>query len=165
MVAVRPWLQRDPSSDGEISMWSHSFRVVALLLGLIATTTRGTERTVDFVAEIQPLLKARCHSCHGAEKSEAGLRLDIRDRALAGGDSGRAIDDQSSSSPLLDRIRSNDPDLRMPPEGKPLTDAEVSLIAKWIDEGAHWPDGLDPVEKEHWAYQPIQASGLPADCR
>ncbi len=44
-----------------------------------------------FEAKIRPLLLARCQSCHGPEKQEAGLRLDSRASILKGGDSGPAI--------------------------------------------------------------------------
>ncbi len=40
---------------------------------------------VDFQRQIQPLLEARCHSCHGAQQQLGGLRLDSREVALAGG--------------------------------------------------------------------------------
>ncbi|NDB74584.1 MAG: hypothetical protein EB141_02890, partial [Verrucomicrobia bacterium] len=33
---------------------------------------------VDFVKDIQPLLAAKCHACHGLEKQKGGLRLDIK---------------------------------------------------------------------------------------
>src|SRR3989337_2823918 len=51
----------------------------------------AAERTVDFATDIQPLLRKNCHSCHGAEHQEGGLRLDQKKRALEGGDNGAAI--------------------------------------------------------------------------
>lgn len=48
----------------------------------------------------------------------------------------------------------------MPEEGEPLTDAEAELLAKWIDAGADWPDGLvlreaSKADKSWWAYQKL----------
>ncbi len=28
----------------------------------------------------------------------------------------------------------------MPAKGDPLTDAEIALVGRWIDQGAPWPD-------------------------
>lgn len=44
-----------------------------------------------FVRTIEPLVRSKCVTCHGAEKQEAGLRLDSLAAALKGGDSGPAI--------------------------------------------------------------------------
>ncbi|MDG2383689.1 MAG: DUF1553 domain-containing protein [Pirellulaceae bacterium] len=124
-----------------------------------------TAATIDFTSQIQPIFRSRCYSCHGFETSEAGLRLDQKQLAFSGGDSGHAISPgQSGKSPLISRITSHDPDQRMPPEGKPLSAKEVSLLTKWIDAGAIWPDGIDPADpaKSHWAYQPIASPALPS---
>lgn len=119
---------------------------------------------VDFVRDVQPLLKARCFKCHGAETQKGGLRLDVRARALTGGDSGTAIvAGQSGTSPLVERISSSDPAEMMPPAGERLTAAQVELIKKWIDQGACWPD--DAAGKlelvKHWSFQPIVRPRVP----
>ena len=49
------------------------------------------ERTIDFARDIRTLFAKHCFSCHGPESEESGLRLDARERALAGGDYGPAI--------------------------------------------------------------------------
>ena len=60
---------------------------------------------VDFIHQVQPILKESCYSCHGPEKSKGGLRLDVKARALKGGDSGPAIvAGNSSQSTLIARI-------------------------------------------------------------
>ena len=38
---------------------------------------------IDFGKHIEPLLRGTCLSCHGPEEQEGGLRLDLKDRALA----------------------------------------------------------------------------------
>ena len=48
-------------------------------------------RNVEFTKDIQPLLAKRCYECHGADKQESGLRLDQKDKALAGADSGPVL--------------------------------------------------------------------------
>ena len=124
-----------------------------------------TQQAVDFVRQIQPILKARCYACHGAETNEAGLRLDIRENAFAGSDEHRVImQGDSDSSLLIRRIVSEEEGERMPPEGKPLSESEIELLKRWIDLGASWPDGVDPeaFDREHWAYQRVAAEAVPA---
>ncbi|MBX3435905.1 MAG: PSD1 domain-containing protein [Planctomycetaceae bacterium] len=113
----------------------------------------------DFLNEVRPLLESRCFECHGADAREAGLRLDRKSLALSGGDSGQVIlPGKSAESPLIQRISSDDPATRMPPDGDPLTTEQITLLKSWIDTGAAWPDGVDaPKEPSpHWAYQPIR---------
>ena len=123
-----------------------------------------TELSVDFVRQIQPILKSRCYGCHSAEKSEAGLRLDIKENAFAGSDEHRVImRGDGESSLLIRRIRSEDEGERMPPEGKPLSELEIERLKRWIDSGAPWPDGVDPeaFDREHWAYQRVAGVAPP----
>src|SRR6186713_2820600 len=125
-----------------------------VLLALVLLAPRGWEifaadpasRAVDFATEIQPLFQKNCISCHGPEHQEGGLRLDQRQRALTGGDSGAEIvAGKSAESRLVRVIAGTDEDFGlMPPKGKgkPLTPEEIGLIRAWIDQGAKWPDDL-----------------------
>lgn len=79
----------------------------------------------DFAREVRPLLSNRCFKCHGPDEDhqEAGLRLDVREVALAELDSGtRAIvPGHPDDSELIARITSTDPDLVMPPRHTKVT--------------------------------------------
>lgn len=99
-------------------------------------------RSVDFWERIHPLLEARCLGCHQGGQPKGGLHLDTRSGALAGGDGeGPAIvPGKVAESPLLRRVRSTDPDERMPPQGQPLTAAEIAALETWIESGAAWPE-------------------------
>lgn len=122
------------------------------------------KQTVTFVKDVQPILQKRCFGCHGPKKQEAGLRLDVRAAALAGGDEGISIViKDSAKSSLIHRVAGVDPDLRMPPEGDPLSEAEVGILRAWIDQGLDWPAEADggPIQSDHWAYQPIIAHDPP----
>lgn len=96
---------------------------------------------VDYFEQVRPLLEARCYDCHQGGKAQGSLRLDDHVSALTGGDyDGPAIvPGDIDSSALIDRITSDDPDVVMPPKGDPLTDEEVALLLRWIQEGAVWP--------------------------
>ena len=113
-----------------------------------------------YLRQIRPVLQERCVACHGALKQEAGLRLDTVASMLTGGDSGAAVERNSDdTSLLLQRISSKDASERMPPEGEPLSQEQVSLIKTWIGAGAAAPENEIPEEdpRNHWAFQsPVQ---------
>ncbi|NBR85715.1 MAG: DUF1553 domain-containing protein [Verrucomicrobia bacterium] len=121
---------------------------------------------VDFVKDIQPLLAAKCHACHGLEKQKGGLRLDIKAAALAGGDHGPVvIPGKSAESKLVHAVARLTPDGAMPPkEAERFSPAEIGRIRAWIDAGAIWPDdGKVAVKKsDHWAYQPVKRPTVPS---
>ncbi|RMF41921.1 MAG: DUF1553 domain-containing protein [Planctomycetota bacterium] len=110
---------------------------------------------VDFAQEVQPLLARRCYACHGPDQQEGGFRFDDRDTLVVEADSGEVpiVPGDPGASELLRRIRSDDDSERMPPEGKPLTEAEVALLEAWIAGGAEFT--------RHWAFQPVQRHRLP----
>jgi len=99
---------------------------------------------VDFTRDIKPLLERSCLRCHGPEKPRNRLRLDNREAALKGGESGVAIvPGDSAGSPLIHVVSGVHEDIeRMPPKGKgdPLTPDEISLLRAWIDQGVTWHD-------------------------
>ena len=97
-------------------------------------------------AKARPVFEQYCVGCHGPESPKGGLRLDRREAALRGGNSGRVmIPRQSSESWLIKRVRipSNDPST-MPPQGHPRpTPEEVRILAEWIDR-----DAVELADKE-----------------
>ena len=58
----------------------------------------GASKKVDYKQDIQPLLEQKCYSCHGPDVQQAGLRLDLRQNALRGGDYGPVIKIGDSAS-------------------------------------------------------------------
>src|SRR3954468_19905140 len=86
-------------------------------------------KKVDFVHEVQPILRESCYSCHGPEKKKASLRLDTKAFAFKGGENGPVIvPGQSEKSPLVLRLTSNDDDERMPQKADPLPPEKIALI-------------------------------------
>ena len=139
--------------------------------GAGATEPTGSGE-IDFETRVRPLLLDHCGDCHGADTQESGLRLDVRHRALRGGDFGAVIrPGDSTGSELMQRIRSTEPKTMMPPEGQRLGAEEIDLLARWIDAGAKWPEtevdrhaaesDHDP-RLDHWAWQPVARPAVPA---
>lgn len=104
-------------------------------------------RPVDFDRDIRPIFEQSCLRCHGPEKPKSRFRLDQRETALKGGNSGVDIHPgNSASSPLIHFVARLDPEMAMPPAGKgePLSPEQISLLRAWIDQGAGW--GADTNE-------------------
>ena len=114
---------------------------------------------VLFNRDIRPILSNHCFQCHGPDlrAQKGGLRLDVRDQATGMMDSGIAaiVPGHPNESALMERVRSHDADLVMPPveTGKPLSAAQIQLLNDWIASGAEY--------EQHWAYQPIQRPEVP----
>jgi ankyrin repeat protein len=95
---------------------------------------------VDFTRDVNPILRAQCHACHGSSQQKAGLRLDHRAAALRGGDSGPVIlPGNSAESKLILRLVGSELGIQMPPTG-PLTAEEIGILRAWIDQGPDWPE-------------------------
>ncbi len=130
----------------------------------------SSSRQVDFVKDVQPLLRKHCFECHAAGNEEGGVNLGIRQRVFAGGDHGAVlIKGDSANSRLIHLVAALDPKEAMPPppDGKPLSKEEVGVLRAWIDQGAKWLDGADVLDpraeqaKNHWAFQPLRSVAEP----
>ena len=128
-----------------------SMLVAALLLW--PALARGAEDRLDFARDVQPILRARCTRCHGAEQQRSQLRLDSRTGALRGGMSGAVVlPGDSRGSALFQRI-TGVLQPSMPFEGSPLPAEEIARIQAWIDAGAPGAVDVEPADKRHWAYR------------
>lgn len=144
--------------------------LVGILLAFAATVADlppAATGPVDFVRDIQPIFQQACLKCHGPEKQKGGFRLDVKAAALKGGDSDTPsiVPGDSAGSPLIQYVAQIDPDIKMPPQGAPLSSEQVGLLRAWIDRGAVWPDSAsaqseDPL-KTHWAFQPVRRPAVP----
>lgn len=125
---------------------------VLILLGL---SCQDSER-VDFSTQIKPILNNKCITCHGGVKKNAGFSLLFEDEAFAKTESGKPaiIPGDAAGSELIQRLHEDDPELRMPYEKPKLSDAEIDLLTRWIDQGAEWG--------EHWAYSLPESVEVPS---
>lgn len=90
---------------------------------------------IDYEKHVKPILAQKCHSCHGEDVQQSGLRLDKRQNAMRGGDYGVVIlAGNSAGSKLIRRVVSGDGGMQMPPSG-PLSAEEIGILRAWIDQG------------------------------
>ncbi len=135
----------------------------AFFLCSLAVTAHGADAVLMFEKDVRPILKTHCTHCHGEEEKPKG-KLDLRlrrfmDKVVVAGD--------PAKSKLVEMIRSGE----MPEKGKPLAEAELAVIERWIAQGAKTakaePLALAPgpiisdEDREYWAFQPIQKPEVP----
>ncbi len=133
---------------------------------------------VDFARQVQPVFARACLRCHGPDRQNGGLRLDRRDSAFRGGESGlpAVAPGDPLASALIERVKSADESNRMPPKGDRLTAAEIETLRQWIAAGAAWPESkgsdtkpgkpaemvVNESDRAHWAFRPLQKIEVPA---
>lgn len=92
-----------------------------------------------YTRQIHPVFDANCVACHGAGKTEGGLRLDSFAALMLGGKDGAVIaPGKPQNSLLLARVTlpTGDPHA-MPAEGRPpLKPQQIASIRAWIEQGA-----------------------------
>ena len=140
-----------------------------------ASELEPTSQQIEFFErKVRPLLVEHCYSCHsgGAEKLQAGLRVDSRTALLSGGDSGPSVvPGDADASLFIDAVRYES--YEMPPKGK-LADDAIETFEKWVEMGAPWPKGDTPIDSstapefdlqkrksEHWVWQGVSMPKLP----
>ncbi len=108
-------------------------------VGAILPIQADAPKPVDFAHDIAPLIKARCAECHTNGKYKGSLSLDTREALLK---AKVVVPGKNSQSELVQRITSDDPEVRMPSKGERLTAKEVALFKAWIDQGLPWQEGF-----------------------
>jgi ankyrin repeat protein len=94
---------------------------------------------VDFVRDVQPILREHCYECHGPKQQKNNFRLDRRKDAFRGGTQTVLGPGNAEGSKLYQRLIGSEFGRRMPPDD-PMSRAQVDTIKAWIDGGAEWPD-------------------------
>ena len=92
-----------------------------------------------FETKVRPILAGTCQKCHGVEKQKGGLRLDSRESAFKGGESGAAVvPGNPAESPMIDAV--NYRGLEMPPTGK-LNPREIAALGGMGQNGCSLAEG------------------------
>ncbi|HIK95725.1 MAG TPA: hypothetical protein EYG03_27585, partial [Planctomycetes bacterium] len=128
--------------------WSNAPLTTALLVAfLVSFPCQAADETgpadaatgaVSYHNDVRPILQTNCHGCHQPAKADGDYVMTAFARLLAGGESEAAaitagkVDD----SYLLELITPVDGAAEMPKEKGPLTKREITLIRKWIEQGA-----------------------------
>ncbi len=156
------------------------FKCVALVVAAwcVAGSGRGAEAgdLEFFEKKIRPLLVERCYECHAADKKiKAGLRLDVTEGWMHGGDSGPAVvAGNVEQSALIKAVRYTGVEFEPMPPKSALPREEVALLEEWVKRGAPGPVtpaasarprqvGLSLEEgRKFWAFVPPAKPAVPA---
>ena len=128
----------------------------------IALAEDSGKQPVQFNRDIRPILSDVCFTCHGPDdgKREADLRLDTKAGLDVAREAGVIPLKAGDVSELVQRITSNDPEIRMPPpgSGRELSPDQIDVLRRWVAQGALW--------QKHWAYivpERVDPPGDPTD--
>lgn len=131
-----------------------------------------------FESRIRPVLVMHCYECHSAEKTKSGLRLDYRGGFRKGGESGALVNASApDKSLLLQAIRHDSKDLKMPKGADKLPDGVIADLTRWVSMGLpglsenppsaqaaateEWQAKL-AKRRTHWAWQPVRKPTVPS---
>jgi mono/diheme cytochrome c family protein len=146
--------------------------VSVLAFGCAFGQTPAASQAPDFFeTKVRPILANNCYDCHSSAEM-GGLRVDSRERLLAGGKSGPAIMPGDPDKSLLIQAVRQTGDLKMPKGGK-LKPEEVEALAEWVKSGAAWPETkaavqsapvkvITPEQRAFWSFQPLRYPAIPA---
>ena len=128
--------------------------------------TPAADEPVDYVRQIKPILNKRCYACHGALQQKSGLRLDTAASIRKGGRQRTAIKaGEPDASLLIEAVTGEGSVSQMPPEGEgtPLTADELTLLKRWISQGAIGPadEAAQADPRDFWSYQPPVKAKVP----
>ena len=135
-----------------------------------AAAAKVKKAKVDFLTEVKPIFEAACIGCHCEKEDKGDYRMDTKKLAFKGGDSweGETIQsgDPVNSAVYWMTAEPSDSDDIMPPSKQaPLSKAQQETIKTWIEQGAHWPDGVDLVQTPRLEFKkdilPILRKGGP----
>ena len=137
--------------------------VAAFVGWLFAAPALGDDK-VDYTTQIKPIFTQHCNVCHGAVKQKSGIRLDAGVLIHRGTEDAKLIaPGKADQSLLIHAVLGTEGVERMPKDGKPLSDEQIALLKRWINEGAAYPKEeiipLDPAK--HWAFNAPKKAAVP----
>ncbi|MEL6110254.1 MAG: DUF1553 domain-containing protein [Planctomycetota bacterium] len=135
--------------------WIGGLLIVPLLM---IGGTDSTAREIDFEADIAPILAEHCVRCHSPNNRKGDLSLATMEDVV---DGGYIVPGDADGSSLIDLISGVDGEPpEMPQDAEALSTNQVTLIRRWVDEGATWPEAIVVREASKsdttwWSLQPL----------
>jgi len=133
----------------------YTIAVLVLLVSGISFIIYFTRNPVSYSHDVKPILNQKCISCHGGVKKKGGFSLLFRDEALSPTASGKPaiIPGDAEASDMIRRLSHTDPEERMPYHEASLSETEIDVLTRWVDEGAKF--------ETHWSYLPVEKPVVP----
>jgi len=122
--------------------------LVAMFCALAGASAQTNAPSIIFDRDIKPIFDQSCLRCHGGERPKSDFRLTDRESALKGGSNypDAIVPGNSAASKLIQFVSGEPEDMLMPPadKGEPLSQEQINLLRRWIDEGAAWGEPARP---------------------
>lgn len=119
------------------------FGALLIISLLLVGCGKKEQKPVSFHDQIQPVLNARCVSCHGTENAQGKIVLtsyeNVMNARTVTGRKPLVVAGNVSESWLYILSGTNQPHFRMPPDTSravPLPQEELRVLGKWIEQGA-----------------------------
>src|SRR5215831_5101841 len=101
------WFTRNQRESQAESLKNYTILTMRILALAIVLAGPLCAQSLEYARDIEPIFRSRCYGCHGPQQQMNGLRLDIKDAAMAGGYSGPVIvPGKSAESRLIQRVSS-----------------------------------------------------------
>lgn len=115
----------------------------AVVAAVVICTGRAHADGVSFSREIAPILLRKCTGCHGERSNLGGYRAHTYQGLMKAGASGlpTVVPGQPDRSRLYQLITAKAEQIRMPKSDEALPAQQVTLIRRWILEGAKFDGG------------------------
>lgn len=113
---------------------------LALFPMVSAAEEPAANAEISYFKQVLPIFRAKnCTGCHQPAKRGGDYVMTDFATLLKGGESGTAavVPGKPAESELLAQITPKDGKADMPKDGAPVTEAELGLIKKWIEQGAN----------------------------
>ena len=108
------------------------------LLACSAAPAADPPAKVSYYRDVRPVFQQQCQGCHQPAKATGGYVMTEFAALLSAGESGKpaVVPGRPDRSYLLDQIAVRDGHAEMPKNRPPLSDAQVKLVATWVQQGA-----------------------------
>ncbi|MEM8953431.1 MAG: DUF1549 domain-containing protein [Verrucomicrobiota bacterium] len=128
------------------------------LPGLVWAESMGEGDRVSYWEDVRPIFQAKCQGCHQPAKAKGEYVMTDVAKLIAGGDTGEAVVAHAAAkSFLIEMVTPVDGEVEMPPKGEPLTDEELGLVTRWIEEGALDDTPANALQKYDQDHPPVYA--------
>lgn len=136
--------------------------ILFLLSTPLLTPLQADEKGDYFENHVRPVFAEHCYSCHGPDKSKAGLRLDSITAIKKGLEADKLYVAGKPAESKLVEVLNHTGEVKMPPKQR-LSNEQIRHVRHWIELGAVLPaerqKPADDLWKNHWAFLPLKTLG------